>query len=338
MNYNSVNTKIRAMKGLLLKHEDYENLISLGNVEQIVIKIREHNAYKNILESIPQNIIYERGLVEQNLTISTSIDFYKIYNFILHYRTKKYLNIYNLQHDIKTLKVIMSSIYDERNIQVDENLLQFNKYSKLNIKSLASSNTIGEVIVNLEGTEFYDVLNTAYKDTTNLFDLNMRLDLYYYIKLWKLQNKYLDKFNKKQVSKINGVEIDIQNILWIYRLIKYYKIKPEFIYTYLIPYHYKISNNEIKTMAQSNSVEELRENLLKTKYKKYFEVEKSLEKVYKEIMKNTYKKSIGLNKNSLVVIINYFYLKKLEVNNLISLLEGVRYKLSPNEIIEYITI
>lgn len=326
------------MKGMLLKYEDYENLISLGNVEQIVIKLREYTSYKSLIENIPQNIIYQRGLLEQNLTISTSNDFYKIYNFVLHYNTKKYLSIYNLQHDIKTLKIIIASIYDERNIDLNKEYIVFNKKSTLNIKTLASSNTIEELISNLKGTEFYDVLNTAYKDTTNLFDLNMRLDLYYYMKLWKLQNKYLDKSNKKEVSKINGVEIDIQNILWIYRLKTYYKIKPEFIYTYLIPYHYKISNQEIKSMAESNSVEELRANVLNTKYKKYFEVEKNLGKVHKNIMKNMYERTIKLNRNSIAVIINYFYLKEIEVNNLISLLEGVRYKLSPNEIMEYITI
>lgn len=338
MNHNSVNAKVRAMKGNILNYNEYIRLISLGNLEQIANELRQHKAYKDVIKIESSNIIYNRGLIEEKLIMSNFMDYNKIYAFIGNCNTRKYLSIIGLQHKIRILKIIICAVYDERDIHLDKEYYNLQDYLNLDIQRLEASRSIRELIDNLKDTEFYYVLNTVYSQTTNLFDFNMKLDLYYYTKLYKLQNKYLDKHSKKILSKVNGVEVDIQNIMLIYRLKNYYNIKPDFIYTYLIPYYFKITNKQIKFMVEANTLEELQEEINNTKYKVFFEKENNIDKVYKKIMIDAYKKATKLHKNSLVQVTSYLYLKELEVRNLISLIEGVRYKLSSNEIMEYLTI
>jgi len=337
MHYISINTKIRAMKGNLLKYEDYQNLIRINSVEQIGHKLREYKQYENIIGSIPENIMYNRGILEKKLSDSVNFDFNKIYNFVSHSNTKKYLNIFNLHYKIKLLKLIICAINDERNESIKGNTNILNGKSSLDIDKLSNSKNINELIENLKDTEFYTVLDSV-KDRTSLFDINMKLDLYYYMKLWNFQNKYLDKHDKKILHKINGTEIDTQNIIWICRLKTYYDIKPNFIYSYLIPYQYKLSSTEIKRIVESSTLEDMYQEISTTKYGSYFAGKKNLIKIQRDIMNSIYKNVMSLHKNGVATITNYIYLKDLEVSNLISLLESTRYKLSQNDTMQYITI
>ena len=75
-------------------------------------------------------------------------------------------------------------------------------------------------------------------------------DLQYYIKLWQM-TKDLQKPDCNAMSHILGVEIDMQNILWAYRLKKYYDVQGDAMYGYLVPINYRLTTDVISKIVHA---------------------------------------------------------------------------------------
>jgi len=104
------------------------------------------------------------------------------------------------------------------------------------------------------------------------FERSVNQDVDYYTKLMKLTNT-LDNKNKRVLKKINGMEIDLENIMRIFRLKKYYEFEPDYIYPFLIPYNHKLSPEITRNMIKVKSIEELSKIIANTKYSKVFDQE-----------------------------------------------------------------
>jgi len=73
-------------------------------------------------------------------------------------------------------------------------------------------------------------------------------DIHYYTTQWKRLAR-LDKPNPAALKSILGAEIDLKNIMWMYRLKRYYRITGDATFGYLIPIRYKLSRDLTRRMA-----------------------------------------------------------------------------------------
>jgi len=87
----------------------------------------------------------------------------------------------------------------------------------------------------------------------------------YYSNLWKCVNS-LDKQNRVALRSVIGAEIDISNIIWIYRLKRYHRISGPRVYGYLVPVRYRLSTAATSRLADSVSPAALLEEIVKTPY------------------------------------------------------------------------
>jgi len=147
---------------------------------------------------------------------------------------------------------------------------------------------------------------------------------------WKLNNKQ----NKLAFAYIKGTEIDLYNILQIYRLKKYYPTTE--IYPYIVPSFYRLSRDNIKQMAQSAGVPEFLVAVKHTLYN-YITFENAEQEISK-ILAKTYSKAAKRYPSSLASTWGYFFAKQTEAQNLASIAEGLRYKLPPGEIYKHMRI
>ena len=80
--------------------------------------------------------------------------------------------------------------------------------------------------------------------------------LHYYTAQWKRLAR-LDKPNPVALRPALGAEIDLNNILWMYRLKKYHGIVGDETYGYLIPLRYRLSREATRRMAEAATHEAL---------------------------------------------------------------------------------
>ncbi|MCL2285014.1 MAG: V-type ATPase subunit [Firmicutes bacterium] len=75
---------------------------------------------------------------------------------------------------------------------------------------------------------------------TNFANGQKSKNLQHYLELWRGINK-LDTTCSKAMKRIIGTEIDLQNILWVYRLKRFYGIFGDKTYGFLVPVRYRLS-------------------------------------------------------------------------------------------------
>ena len=86
----------------------------------------------------------------------------------------------------------------------------------------------------------------------------MRLDRFYIETLWKAKNS-LEREDKDAFASWLGTDIDMMNIMWIYRGKKFWDFSNERIYTYILPIRYRLSSEDISRMVQSDDPKALEE-------------------------------------------------------------------------------
>ena len=89
--------------------------------------------------------------------------------------------------------------------------------------------------------------------------------LSHYVSQWKRLNR-LDKPNKLALRGVLGAEIDLNNILWMYRLKRYHNVAGDATYGYLVPIRYKLSREVTRRMAEVETAMELLEEVARGPY------------------------------------------------------------------------
>ncbi len=318
----------------LLKPEDYQSLASLKSVAEIGDKLKEREPYAELMAGETE---YHRGFIERKITLSVHDEFSRIYSFITDSQIRNYLDAFFMKNQINFIKSILRSINDERDIKYTMvELSVIAKYLRLDLAPLLLAKTLQDAIEALKGTVFYSQIRTTDESQVSLFNLEMRLDIYYYLHLHSLQNKYLKGDNKKIAEKVNGTEIDMTNISWLYRLKQYYKINNDSLYAYIIPINYRISKAGMAKLVETKSFEEFLAEIEKTPYGRYFTSSKIFEHNFYVVKNAIISKLRILHTESIANTLAYIYFKELEIRNIVSLIEGVRYGLSQDEIMKYI--
>jgi len=111
----------------------------------------------------------------------------------------------------------------------------------------------------------------------------------YYLNLWRAA-KRLDRATGTIIQHIVGTEIDLQNILWVYRLKNFYKLYGERVYSYLVPIRYRINAPVFAEMVECRDVNALLLALADTKYGRIFGDFENTEEKLRNAMAQLYKK------------------------------------------------
>ncbi|GHV40828.1 hypothetical protein FACS189490_06640 [Clostridia bacterium] len=334
----ALNAKIMAIRGRLLTREDYARLAACRTVREIVYKMADNPVYAKYFSGLDVEKA-RRGAIERRLLFALSEEFERIYTFIGDHRIRGYMDAFFLRDEIEVLKLILNTIYDRRDIEytVPELTSLLGKKIKTDVGKLIKSASIEEFLENLKDTDFYPVLAKKYRnETPTLFELEFELDLYYFLHLDSLTKKYLDGENKKAMLYINGSEVDLKNIMWTYRLKKYYDIDATAVYAFLIPLNYRLKKNALTKMAECKTLEELDAEIDASPYGRNFADKARVERGYYDARIRMFSLAQQLYPGTMAGVAAHIFFRELEIKNITSLIEGVRYGLKPEEVMEFV--
>jgi len=94
-------------------------------------------------------------------------------------------------------------------------------------------------------------------------------DLQCYLALWRSMGT-LNEIDRQAMQRIIGTEIDLQNILWVYRLKHFYEIFGDEAYGFLIPIRYRLSGDAFATIVACKDIAQLQATIQYTIYKDVF--------------------------------------------------------------------
>lgn len=337
--YASTDSKARFLYGRLLSKNHYNEIVEKRNVRDVASYLKNNTEYGSVLASINENIV-GRGELEKLLKSSVENDYVKLGKF-LRGTSKKFLEVLFFRYEIEDLKIILRILSTDQPNELEfESLVFLTKYSKLDRDKLLLSKNTTEFIENLKGTEYYPVLApfAVSEERQRLFDIEVSLDLYFYKKLTDAKDKLLSGKDKKVVSEMYGTEIDILNIFWIYRCIKFFDMPKEVILNNVIPHWYNLNRKLLIDLASSKNIEEFKEIISKTRYVKIFkpEEESMWEVNYMYFLYRLYKKQLYNGNYNFGTFIGYLRLKEMDIKNIITIIEGIKYNLPKEEIKKFV--
>ncbi len=339
MKYSAVATKIRAMDSRLLSDADYEKLAAMESVPQAVAYLKKIPAYGVLFRGYDETELH-RGQIEKLLVGTLYYDFSKIYRFC-DKDQKKILRLYFSKFDIAMIKRAFRRVFNhgDRTAEQKELRSMVQKYTDVPLEKLDEAGSAAEILEALKGTEYYKVLQKLdHAESAGLFDYEMTLDLYYFSTIWKQNGKLTKGTAKTLLTRSLGSQIDLLNMMWIYRAKKYYQLSEASTYTLLIPVTYKLHDSDIRSMVAAADERALEEAIQKTYYgKRFMKLDsQGLETVYHSFLRKVYTEEKRQNPYSLAAITGYLYDKEQELYKLTTVLEGVRYGLPASETLNYI--
>lgn len=339
MKYSAIATKIRAMESRLLKAEDYRRLAEMGSVPQAVAYLKKIPTYAVLLGSRDENQLH-RGEIEKLLVGTLYYDFLKIYRFCDRSQ-KSVLKLYFSKFEIAVLKRAFRRAFTHGDRTAEEREFRgfIQHFTEIPLDRLADAVTVEEVLDVIQDTPYYRILKKLENtERLNLFDYEMTLDLYYFSMIWKKKDKLLKGKDLDLLTRSLGSKIDLLNMMWIYRAKKYYQLSEASTYALLIPINYRLHDSDIRTMVTAADEQELKEAIRRTYYgKRFLELDgEKLESIYNQLIRRIYGEEKRSNPYSMAVITGYIFEKEKELEKLITVLEGVRYGLPPEETLKYV--
>lgn len=208
-------TKAKAKYGKLLKDEDYLSLMEHDSAEERMSFLRNR---KNIAWSGDTAVEMESDL------ISYRAQDLKTLSYFLTGPEKDFYEAYISKYKIRTLKNYLRAIL---NGTLKESLSSFQKNpyrDDLRFEETAAV-TFTSYVDSLKGTDFFRVLMPFLKEDTRSRDLHfylsIALDRFYYANLME-KGKALKKAERKRCLGYVARQIDLYNIEFLYRTIRYY--------------------------------------------------------------------------------------------------------------------
>ena len=252
---------------------------------------------------------------------------------IVKYLDKNDTQIFNLlisKYEIRCIKKAIKLLYSKN--EYDENIKIWTNTIFTDLKGLESIKSIDEFFKIINNTKYKKILKKYFenKDTEySIFEIENELDKMY------LKSIYNSAGNNKNLKKMIGAKIDFTNILWIYRMKKYYNFSEDKIEKSIIDINYALKKNQILLLVKAKNIEELNEILKKTVYSNIatddiYELECNM----KKYLHGLYIKNFKSNLLSINCIYSYLNLVELENKDIISIIEAVRYGIDKEKLLK----
>lgn len=322
--YPSINAKLKGMYAKRLKNDDLQDLAKQNNLKSAVAILKNKSSSLNVLSEDA-----DREQIEKVLNGEIIYDIEKI----VKYLDKNDTQIFNLlisKYEIRCIKRAIKLLYSKN--EYDENIKIWTNTIFTDLKGLESIKSIDEFLKIINNTKYKKILKKYFENKNteySIFEIENELDKMY------LKSIYNSAGNNKNLKKMIGAKIDFTNILWIYRMKKYYNFSEDKIEKSIIDINYALKKNQILSLVKAKNIEELNEILKKTVYSNIatddiYELECNM----KKYLHGLYIKNFKSNLLSINCIYSYLNLVELENKDIISIIEAVRYGIDKEKLLK----
>lgn len=330
---NAVSAKVRALYGVRLNKDDYDELLSKRSVGEIAGYLKRCEAYKNLLYDVKENSIH-RGQLE----LLMRKDLYEKMISLMNYADSKEKAFYRFPIIYAEIKFLLSKIIhlmNENNDKIDfisTIPMYINGYTTYNLINVAKSESFNSLFENLKESKYYIILQLNISNNeVNYVNLEKDLFKYYYEYIFDNMEK-INKSSRKELLDMFNSEIELNNIIKIYRLKKYYNLDDGIIEENLLDTNSRFKKSKLVNMMKDKHCEEFIKELINNKYKITIDENNNLENAVDTQVFAKAKKMLIYSTNANSVYTSYYYLHLLEIKNVINIIEGIRYSRNIDDI------
>jgi V/A-type H+-transporting ATPase subunit C len=339
--FSAVNAKVRVLEGRMVNEKQISELLKCRSYKEGLYYLADNTVYGQALKHYHIEDIH-RGQLENIL----KKEYVKIFDKFTHYFTgdyKELIKIFFIRFEADDIKVIIRNKFIKK-FQTDiETLAVYGSpLSTVDYDKLIKADSIEKVINELKDTVYFKYISNLsteiYKE--GFFIMETALDSVFFLYLKKFINKLAIE-DREILKRINGINIDLINLQWIFRAKKSYELTPEVILARCINEGHKLRKDKLKDLSYAKSIDEFYTLVETTYYKSIFlEAENKeylLEREMLSYLKNLFLKYKREYKTNISVLVSYFELSYMEMRDIISIIENIRYNNESEEAKKYLT-
>lgn len=332
----ALTAKAKAMYGERLRPEEYQTLLQKKSVAEVASYLKNETYFRDILAGINEKSIH-RGQLETLLRQGLFARFSALMRYTTATTTGfyRYGIIENEIHEI--LNCIQTFENNDKVMFIAKLPVYIEKETTFKLSDLAKAHSFSELMDVLKNTDYEKVLRpfcTASIDEFDYAACESALRNYYFDTVLKMIKKGFTGRQRKDIEEIFLTQVELENVTKIYRLKKYFNATVDHINELVSPIHIHFTKADLKYLIEQCSADEMIAYIEKTQYGKYFQSHRfvDIENFTKNIMFNINKHYLCFHSNSDIVLLAYMTLSEMEVQNLVDIIEGIRYKIAPEKI------
>ncbi|MFV0255109.1 MAG: V-type ATPase subunit [Erysipelotrichaceae bacterium] len=335
-NEAALSAKIKAKFSKHLSAKDYQNLLAKQSVSEVADYLRNSTYYGEYFSNISSDNI-RRGKLESILRDSVFLRYQQLLKFAPN-KKQDFFKYQIILNECKTI-VRMFTMMKGKNRPDDLEFATYHlsKLSKINYYALLQANNIEEFMGGLVGTPYYKVLmdfSAQAVDKINYTNLENALNKYYYTEVKQLVDKFFVKSEQEDINKVFNCHIEIENLTRVYRLKKSFKYDNSYIKSILTPYYSLINQKRLDQFIDNLNADEFVNELRRTAYTKYIPKQPfvHIENYMERMLYNVSRHYLSFSSSAAVALVCYSELVEIEIQNIIEIIEGIRYKTPEEEI------
>lgn len=336
----AIGAKAKAMYGKRISEAQYEELARKKSVAEIAQTLKSESSYKETLKDIHENAIH-RGQLE----VLLRQDLYARMDRLMRYandKQKYYYLIMLKQIEIdQILSCIRTLISQDFTRSIANVPFYFKRYTKLNVDAVMQSRSYEELMHALRGSNYETILRSFQTDDMNTFDYTAcecALQQYYIDLIMRSIDRQCKRKQRKLLKQIWATKIELDNITKIYRYKKFFHADEQIIQNALITCDGTMPKQMLDKMIKVSDAKELLNLLANSPYhlhmdeKEYVYIE-----YYTDMIKyHLAKRHMHYTNASAIVYTAYMILAQREIDNIVHIVEGVRYGVAPEEIMSMV--
>lgn len=331
----AISTKAKAMYGQRIRAAQYEELVRKKSVSEIAQVLKNETAYGDALKDIREASIH-RGQLEHLLRQNLYERLDKLVRYV-DGKSKAYflaaLKEIEIEQIMMRVRLILSQDFTH---VIGDVPLSLRHYSKLNIEQLMTAQNFEELLAGLTGSPYESILAPFVAAGLHSFpytECESAMQRFY---TEYVMNAIQETFKGKTAATLKqmwATRVELDNITKIYRYKKFFHGADEEIRSALIECEGCIPRSKLNEMLAAQSAEQFLKLLAESPYHLHLDDHEYvyIEYYADQIKYHLAKRHMHYDNAAAIVYSAYQLLGEREIENLINIIEGVRYRVTPEE-------
>ena len=332
---NAVLSKARAMYGKRLTAENYRELLGCRTVGEVAAVLKNRTSYGTVLAGINENEIH-RGILEAELKKNLFEDYASLarYEISVGEHFARYLVTRSeIEQILHSILLLDAGKPEEYLFSIPSYLAH---HTRINLSVLGRIRSYDDLLEALDHTPYRKLLEPFRPEeggAVNYTGIENALYSYLYSSAYETIRKYTKGETARQLLSIFDSYIDLTNYVKILRLKFHHHAEPEDVRSSLLPFG-TLKKSALDGMLEAQDPEEAEEIMKRTPNgKRALNTERSYaDEIPHRMNFRVCRHYIRFSTHPSVVMVSYLFLMQAEITDIITIVEGIRYQLSPVEI------
>lgn len=328
---NATIAKIHAIYGNMYTKENYNEMANKRSVPEVAEYLKKSYRFKEVLRDVDPHTVH-RGFLEELLKEGN----FNTYERLCSFQNLDKIPFYNfLVQEIEVDQIIsaVSRIDTHVSAETIANVPTYVKeHSRIDLMELAAADDIDDIKNALKKTPYLKFVSRIEVDENGVIDYGQferEVRTFHYERLIESIEKSFSKKDQDELKRIIFSEIDMINMINAYRKRKYFGFDTELLKMTQLPFT-RMGKHRINSFYEKETPEEMLEMMTKIlRMKENVDDTQYIEIKFRSDMCRYFKHIIARSESAPVVVYAFTKLCDIEVDNIIHIIEAIRYGVDP---------